>query len=275
MWRHSRITPTLWLGFKGSARASSSRRSCSPATTRTSTNFTTGSFDAWRPNTIPSWSSPTDPPTDHPVYPGTEMDPSDPDQIADVCPSSWNSSSAMRLICDVKINFSSKLFLKSKKSDFQMSSCPEMSGVFTILMSGIWQIFLSVHKQTNLWIKLDLCWDSFDQLCRSFFLSNPSLFRLRIRNDFYLTIEKGNFERGGKAAARNIEVSIVVIDRDGKPIENCIFAAAGIPGRTRLESSVLYHTNSPIWGETFRLEVPIDKFYHSHIRIEYRHCSSK
>jgi hypothetical protein len=98
---------------------------------------------------------------------------------------------------------------------------------------------------------------------------------IRIRNDFYLTIEKGNFERGGKAAARNIEVSIVVIDRDGKPIENCIFAAAGISGRTRLESSVLYHTNSPIWGETFRLEVPIDKFYHSHIRIEYRHCSSK
>jgi hypothetical protein len=99
-------------------------------------------------------------------------------------------------------------------------------------------------------------------------------FNLFFRNDFYLTIERGNFERGGKAAARNIEVSVMVIDRDGKPIENCIFAAAGIPGRTRLESSVLYHSNSPVWGETFRLEVPIDKFYHSHIRIEYRHCSS-
>ena len=95
------------------------------------------------------------------------------------------------------------------------------------------------------------------------------------RNDFYLTIEKGTFERGGKAAARNIEVSISVVDRAGDAIENCIVAAAGIPAKTRLESTVLYHTNSPIWCETFRLEVPIEKFYHSHIRIEFRHCSSE
>ena len=29
-----------------------------------------------------------------------------------------------------------------------------------------------------------------------------------LRNDLYLTIDRGNFDRGGKTAARNIEVSV-------------------------------------------------------------------
>lgn len=38
---------------------------------------------------------------------------------------------------------------------------------------------------------------------------------------------------------------------------------------------IVYHHNSPGWSETIRLAVPIEKFYGSHIRLEYRHCSSK
>jgi len=70
-------------------------------------------------------------------------------------------------------------------------------------------------------------------------------------------------------------VSVLVLDGEGSLIENCVYFAAGTAPKSRMESSVLYHTNSPVWGETYRLEVPIDKFYTSHIRLEFRHCPSK
>ena len=96
-----------------------------------------------------------------------------------------------------------------------------------------------------------------------------------VRNDLYVTLDRGNFERGGKTAARNIEVTAVVIDHDGRPVENCIFYSAGSRGQTRATLPVLYHNNSPIWSETLRLQVPIEKFYYAHVRIEFRHCSGK
>ena len=34
-----------------------------------------------------------------------------------------------------------------------------------------------------------------------------------IRNDLYLTLDRGNFDRGGKTASRNVEVSVVVIGK--------------------------------------------------------------
>ena len=91
----------------------------------------------------------------------------------------------------------------------------------------------------------------------------------------YLTIEKGVFERGGKAAARNIEVTAIVLDKEGQTIENCIYPAASsnVVGCSRAQSTVLYHLNSPTWQETLRLQVPIEKFYNAHVRLEYRHCS--
>ena len=66
-----------------------------------------------------------------------------------------------------------------------------------------------------------------------------------------------------------------MIDLEGKNVENCIFYAAGQPGRNRATLPILYHNNSPIWNETLRLKVPIDKFYNAHIRLEFRHCSAK
>lgn len=46
-------------------------------------------------------------------------------------------------------------------------------------------------------------------------------------------------------------------------------------GTTEYQSMIVYHHNSPSWMETVRLAVPIEKFYGSHVRLEYRHCSSK
>nr|CAD7403082.1 unnamed protein product [Timema cristinae] len=96
-----------------------------------------------------------------------------------------------------------------------------------------------------------------------------------VRNDLYLTLEKGEFERGGKSTGKNIEVTILVLDAEGKILENCLWGASGCDGTNEYQSMIIYHHNSPWWAETIRLAVPIDKFYGSHIRLEYRHCSTR
>lgn len=39
-----------------------------------------------------------------------------------------------------------------------------------------------------------------------------------VRNDIYLTLECGQFEKGHKRAERNVEVAVEVIDGSGKVI---------------------------------------------------------
>ncbi|XP_076248536.1 dedicator of cytokinesis spg isoform X2 [Calliopsis andreniformis] len=96
-----------------------------------------------------------------------------------------------------------------------------------------------------------------------------------VRNDLYLKLERGEFERGGKSTGKNIEVTILVLDADGQPLEGCLFGAAGMEGSSEYQSLVIYHHNSPAWAETVRLAIPIDKFYGSHVRFEFRHCSTR
>lgn len=35
-----------------------------------------------------------------------------------------------------------------------------------------------------------------------------------VRNDLYLILEKGEFERGGRSTGKNIEVSVIVLDSE-------------------------------------------------------------
>lgn len=39
-----------------------------------------------------------------------------------------------------------------------------------------------------------------------------------VRNDIYVTLEHGQFEKGSKRAERNVEVAVEVIDGNGKTI---------------------------------------------------------
>lgn len=39
------------------------------------------------------------------------------------------------------------------------------------------------------------------------------------RNDLYLTLERGDFERGGKSVQKNIEVTIYVLYADGDTLK--------------------------------------------------------
>ncbi|XP_055305427.1 dedicator of cytokinesis protein 3 isoform X2 [Sitodiplosis mosellana] len=97
-----------------------------------------------------------------------------------------------------------------------------------------------------------------------------------VRNDLFLAIDRGEFERAGKSTAKNIEVLVSIIDSNGKLIPDCFWGASGIENaKNQFRSMILYHNNSPAWNETIRLNLPIEKFSTAHVRFEFRHCSTK
>ncbi|KAI1891183.1 hypothetical protein AGOR_G00162330 [Albula goreensis] len=96
-----------------------------------------------------------------------------------------------------------------------------------------------------------------------------------IRNDLYLTLDRGEFERGGKSVQKNIEVTVYVLYADGEILKDCISLGSGEPSISEHRSFVLYHNNSPRWSEVVKLPIPIDRFRGSHLRFEFRHCSTK
>ncbi|XP_066947355.1 dedicator of cytokinesis protein 3 isoform X4 [Macrobrachium rosenbergii] len=95
-----------------------------------------------------------------------------------------------------------------------------------------------------------------------------------VRNDLYVTLNSGEFERGGKSVAKNIEVTVLALDVDGQPLE-CIYSGMGHEGSTEYASMIMYHNNSPRWNERLKVAIPIDQFGGAHLRLEYRHCSTR
>ncbi|KAB0405229.1 hypothetical protein E2I00_013051 [Balaenoptera physalus] len=96
-----------------------------------------------------------------------------------------------------------------------------------------------------------------------------------MRNDLYITIERGEFEKGGKSVARNVEVTMFVVESSSQTLKDFISFGSGEPPASEYHSFVLYHNNSPRWSELLKLPIPVDKFRGAHIRFEFRHCSTK
>ncbi|KAM7361573.1 dedicator of cytokinesis spg isoform 1-T1 [Cochliomyia hominivorax] len=96
-----------------------------------------------------------------------------------------------------------------------------------------------------------------------------------VRNDMFITLERGEFERGGKNTAKNILVTVVVLDVAGNILTECLWGASGMDSQNYYKSMILYHQNAPCWNEMLRLSVPIDKFSTAHVRFEFRHCSTR
>lgn len=44
-----------------------------------------------------------------------------------------------------------------------------------------------------------------------------------VRNDIYVTLVQGDFDKGSKTTAKNVEVTVSVYDEDGKRLEVLIF----------------------------------------------------
>uniref|UniRef100_K1Q5Z2 Dedicator of cytokinesis protein 4 n=1 Tax=Magallana gigas TaxID=29159 RepID=K1Q5Z2_MAGGI len=96
-----------------------------------------------------------------------------------------------------------------------------------------------------------------------------------VRNDVYLELREGDFDRDGKKAQKNVEVKVTVLDKEGRHIPKCINYGYAEDLQDTFRSSVLYHNNGPKWGEIVRISIPMEKFPGSSVLFEISHCSTK
>lgn len=90
--------------------------------------------------------------------------------------------------------------------------------------------------------------------CRMYLQTNVYCYLGDVRNDIYITIEKGEFERGsGKTAQRNVEVTMVVLAGSGRIIEDCIYVGGGSKALSEYRSIIYYHNGNPKWYETIKV----------------------
>ncbi|KAK2722906.1 dedicator of cytokinesis protein 3-like isoform X2 [Artemia franciscana] len=95
-----------------------------------------------------------------------------------------------------------------------------------------------------------------------------------VRNDIYVHLIRGEFDRGGKTAGRNIEVDIKLISGDGQLLKDSISHAVGYVCAS-FSSLTLHHICAPIWNEMIKLNVPICMIPGIHLRFDFKYCSSK
>uniref|UniRef100_A0A182VY32 Signaling protein n=1 Tax=Anopheles minimus TaxID=112268 RepID=A0A182VY32_9DIPT len=95
-----------------------------------------------------------------------------------------------------------------------------------------------------------------------------------VRNDLYLTLVSGEFSKGSKSSDKNIEVTAYVCNKDGVAIPGVISYGGGANALNEYKSVIYYHEDRPKWGETFKIDVPIEEFKQCHLRFTFKHRSS-
>ncbi|XP_071827704.1 dedicator of cytokinesis protein 1-like isoform X3 [Apostichopus japonicus] len=97
-----------------------------------------------------------------------------------------------------------------------------------------------------------------------------------VRNDVYITLVQGDFDRGTRPKTRNVEVAVSVCNGKGNIIPNAIYHASGEKPGDVYHSVVYYQVKAPKYQETFKVAIPIEEFCqpNTHVRLTFRHRSS-
>ncbi|XP_070212219.1 dedicator of cytokinesis protein 1-like isoform X7 [Littorina saxatilis] len=96
-----------------------------------------------------------------------------------------------------------------------------------------------------------------------------------VRNDIYLTLRTGEFNRGSKTTDKNVEMEICVCDHMGKVLQDVISFGCGGDMMSEYKSMVYYHEDKPKWFETFKIAISTEvEFKGLHVRLTFRHKAS-
>ncbi|XP_076678471.1 dedicator of cytokinesis protein myoblast city isoform X2 [Andrena cerasifolii] len=95
-----------------------------------------------------------------------------------------------------------------------------------------------------------------------------------VRNDLYLTLISGEFNKGSKSTDKNVEVTVKVCNESGTPIPGVMTLGGGALPIDEYRSVIYYHEDKPRWCETFKIAVPIEEFKQAHLKFTFKHRSS-
>ncbi|XP_076229498.1 dedicator of cytokinesis protein myoblast city isoform X6 [Nomia melanderi] len=95
-----------------------------------------------------------------------------------------------------------------------------------------------------------------------------------VRNDLYLTLISGEFNKGSKSTDKNVEVTVKVCNEFGTPIPGVMTLGGGALPIDEYHSVIYYHEDKPRWCETFKIAIPIEEFKQAHLKFTFKHRSS-